>query len=412
MYKKSSFDFGLKVLSNILVMPLALTAAALSENKSRQSSSSTVKSVQRQKHHVSIESGHEPSIVDLMTPRLMYIRNDYNTRLKENKRVGNEISQTQKKIERLQGILSTFGQLKFVRRSIENRAQILSETLGTLWEKFHYTEIRIKNETLSSREDIPIRISADSATYFALFPIYDYSIINDLDKQCYGQEAFYHFDVPYICSLKFYSYQISFFDKLMVVASRKDFAIIDYSCIKSNVYQIYLSENIQGKDYGDRVQEKWLHACADGSRDLRYRYNPKILKVKYWYLAMKVRDKYDISLLFTDKDTAYKILSIINESTEAFCDKAITAADCINEDVRATLTESQAKLVAMIKMLGFQKNKYVSTKRPQIGSYVRRMRDDAILYVVSTPIDNGEYICYDFMSDKCFVYKKEALRLL
>lgn len=71
------------------------------------------------------------------------------------------------------------------------------------------------------------------------------------------------------------------------------------------------------------------------------------------------------------------------------------------------LDDVQKTFLKYIKNIGFQPSKHISTKRPQIGSYVRRKIDSAVLCVIW--ISDNIYTCYDFGNDICNIYNKNEL---
>lgn len=73
----------------------------------------------------------------------------------------------------------------------------------------------------------------------------------------------------------------------------------------------------------------------------------------------------------------------------------------------AKLDNTQETYLRYIKNIGFQPSKHISTKRPQIGSYVMRKTDYAVLCVIW--IFDNKYTCYDFNNDICSIYNKDEL---
>lgn len=74
------------------------------------------------------------------------------------------------------------------------------------------------------------------------------------------------------------------------------------------------------------------------------------------------------------------------------------------------LTEVEKDFLNSIKTMGFQRSKYISKSKPQLGSYVKHRGDGDVLVVIRI-MSGRRYVCYDFVKDECRLYYKEDLQL-
>ena len=167
-------------------------------------------------------------------------------------------------------------------------------------------------------------------------------------------------------------------------------------------------------NYGE-VKETWLHTCLNGTPDLRYRNNPKVYNVQYWNLSIKLHNLFDISILFSAENIAQEVYSLVDkrnlQSVENIkVNSNIYKIDNVHDDIIADLTDTQKELCNILKQIGFQQSKYVTQKRPQFGSYVRRRRDRSVLCVIGVS-PQQKFTCFDFVTQKCYIYNKEQLLL-
>lgn len=231
-----------------------------------------------------------------------------------------------------------------------------------------------------------------------------------------NHKVFFEFDIPSILTLNFKTFQIIFYDSVLIVTTKNDFAIINYSHISADIQQIHLLEKQLDSNinYGE-VKETWLHTCLNGTPDLRYRNNPKIYNVQYWNLSIKLHNLFDISILFSAENIAQEVYSLVGkrnlQSVENIkVNSNIYKIDNVHDDIIADLTDTQKELCNILKQIGFQQSKYVTQKRPQFGSYVRRRRDRSVLCVIGVS-PQQKFTCFDFVTQKCYIYNKEQLLL-
>lgn len=241
-------------------------------------------------------------------------------------------------------------------------------------------------------------------------------------------ESNFNYNYPAIGILKSRIIQLHLFHKGLIAIGKGAFGIVDYQDITAH----YTTVNIKTRytESGLKVVRKtWLHAKANGDRDLRYNENYEISLVEYGCLKLNFSDNLIINILFSDASYGKEVAKLFNltpikdnrvvpavpkEYTPA--DKKESIDTIISPKVytttykKATLTPTEQELCDAIRRYGKPLNTRIAYKRPQIGSSVKRRSDGAILEVINISIDH-KFKCYDFAKDGCYIYTRDELML-
>ncbi len=404
--KKSSLNFGTKVVSNILAWPIAIATSAV------------IDSIENNETHNFLSNNTPKLSLDEIIPiskltdeKYNYIKQDYKDKIAANKQIESVIDNLREKIKRLNYLSFLIGFITPIKQKLSKKVSFLEKKIKDLDLTKAIVEVDIK-EIVSNKNYNPVILSKSTNVYLVFNPIYDYYYGGNMYKNEREKMSFFTFNAPSILSLNFDTFQIIFYDSVLVIATENDFAIVCYSCIKTDLQQIHILEDKLDNNINySEVEETWLHTCLDGTPDLRYRNNPKVYSIKYWNLSINVRDSFNISLLFTDKEVSqyiYNLLSCTN--LHVVNNKEQSLSKSLYNETLADLTDRQKELCNILKQIGFQPSKYITQKRPQFGSYVKRRRDQAVLCVIEITLQQ-RFICFDFVTQECYIYKKEDLLL-
>lgn len=410
--KKSSLRLGTKVISNMLAWPVAIAASVVIDSMGRTKINETPHSLCDNKDFDIDEIISKYILTD---KEYNYIKQSYKEKITINTQIDLAISDLKKKIRKDNILLSLIGFVPFFKRKLSAKVFVLKEKIHSLALEKKNIEIDIQDiECISESETITF--ADNSCMYLVFSPVYDYCNVENKYSIVRGRLPFFTFNIPNIVSFNFGVIQICFYNSLLIIATKKDFAIINYSHIKASLQIVHVIEN-QIEDNINYVEVKttWLHTCLDGTPDLRYRYNPKVYDLSYWNLSIKLHDSFNFSILFTEKTVAQAVYNLIIGGKLETAEHFDTISNDYNvnnisDEIPANISDAQKRLCDIIKQVGIQPNKYITKKKPQLGSYVKRRRDQAILCVIGIS-PRQEFTCFDFMRQECYVYKKEDLLL-
>ena len=180
--------------------------------------------------------------------------------------------------------------------------------------------IPISNALSQQCQHCILSLSTNSIVYLQFKLVHEYCLIaNQFTPIDNTTAEHYKLDTDSLLSLKFKSFQLYFFDFILVIETSKDYAILDYSDLSINIEEIHVYEKElkQNIDYGNHVNETWLHPRLNGEPDLRFSYNPKIYDVIYSHLSIDIYRSFHISLLFSDIQTAHDLYTFIKSKLNA-----------------------------------------------------------------------------------------------
>ena len=337
-----------------------------------------------------------------------YIKQNYRNKISTNEGIESIIADTNKKLKRINTLSSLIGFITPIRNILSKKAHTLEDKIKKLTLKKEIAVVNLR-EIIHQYEHNRITLPKNNNVYLVFSPVYNNYYAENMYVIERNHKVFFEFDIPSILTLNFKTFQIIFYDSVLIVTTKNDFAIINYSHISADIQQIHLLEKQLDSNinYGE-VKETWLHTCLNGTPDLRYRNNPKVYNVQYWNLSIKLHNLFDISILFSAENIAQEVYSLVGkinlQSVENIkVNSNIYKIDNVHDDIIADLTDTQKELCNILKQIGFQQSKYVTQKRPQFGSYVRRRRDRSVLCVIGVS-PQQKFTCFDFVTQKCYIY--------
>ena len=405
--KKSSFNFGAKVVSNIIAWPITMAASAVLDSTDYTKTNGTFSSYPDYDQQASIDE--VIPISKLSDKKYNSIKQDYKDKIISNEKLETIITDINQKLKRVNYLSSFVGFISPLKKVLSKKACILEKKIQELTLTKKTTEIDIR-EITNQKGHNQITLPQNSNVYLVFNSVHDYYYADNMYVIEREDKAFFEFNIPSILTLNFKAFQIIFYDSVLIITTKNDFAIINYSHAKVDIQQIHVLEKQLDSNIDYKiVKETWLHTCLNGTPDLRYRNNPKVYEVQYWSLSISLHNSFNICILFTAENIAQKIHNLITQSNL----KAVKYNEIdsnIYDETIVNLTDTQKELCNIIKQIGFQPSKYITQKRPQFGSYVKRRRDQAILCVIEVS-SQQKFTCFDFTTQKCYIYKKEQLLL-
>lgn len=431
MYRKSSYRSGEKILSGLILGGLGLIATAASSTSSSKGSSS------RKRKALSEQNAYTPpprpisiedSLINRMTSeKFCQLKDDYDTVVLNNKLINNQIGKLKNKVK-LNGFLRSIFYLIPKYRSVFGE-KITSIKSSIIQKEQEIVEPIINTNTLLD-DDIPeIPFVNRGKIIMAFYNVTSETYLNE-DKTLNVSElneSSFNYNSPAIGTLKSRVIQLHLFHKGLIAMGKGAFGIVDYQDITAH----YTIVNIKTRyaESGLKVVRKtWLHAKANGDRDLRYNENYEISLVEYGCLKLNFSDNLIINVLFSDASYGKEVANLFNltpikdtrvTTSTPKIDSSTYKDNIVTSDIskvytttynKATLTQTEKELCDAIRRYGKPLNTRIAYKRPQIGSSVKRRSDGAILEVINISMDH-KFKCYDFAKDDCFIYTRDELML-
>lgn len=311
--KKSSLNFGTKITSKLLAWPIAMTASATIDSIENIKTNEKYKSLSNNDHNSYINE--IIPIATLADNEYDYIKQNYRENIIANNQTEAMITDIKNEIKKSRNLLSLIGFIPPIKRKISKKISILEEKIKVLTLSKKTIEIDIESITLQ-KEYNPIFLSGKTNVYLTFNPIYDYYSTENMYTIERRRISFFPFNIPSLLSLNFKTFQIGFYNSVLIITTQNDFAIISYSHIKTNIQNVHIIEKqLVGNIKYENVKETWLHTCLNGTPDLRYRDNPKVYNVEYWNLSINIRNSFNVNILFTDKKIVqdlYNLITCIN----------------------------------------------------------------------------------------------------
>lgn len=430
MYRKSSYRSGEKILSGLILGGLGLVAAAASSTStSKGSSNRTRKSVANQNIYspppkpLSIED----SILNRLTSNnFRKVKENYDTVVFNNIQINNRISKLRQK-GRWNNILRTLFYFIPKWRSFFD-AKLYDLNISLVQEQSNIITPIIDIDSLLDNDLPEIPLVNKGKILMAFYNVSSESYLNDHKTLNVSDplENYFNYNGKAIGVLHSRLIQLHLFTKGVLVMGKNTFGIVDYSDITSYYTTLYIKTRYV--ESGLKVVRKtWLHAKANGDRDMRYSENYEINLIEYGCLKLNFNDNLTINILFSDASYGKEVAKVFNVTSiqttvppAPIIHKYQDKKECsiVSETpkvytttyIKATLTQTEKELCDAIRRYGKPLNTRIAYKRPQIGSSVKRRSDGAILEVVNISIDH-KFKCYDFAKDDCFLYTRDELML-
>lgn len=430
MYRKSSYRSGEKILSGLILGGLGLVAAAASSTStSKGSSNRTRKSVANQNIYspppkpLSIED----SILNRLTSdNFRKVKENYDTVVFNNIQINNRISKLRQK-GRWNNILRTLFYFIPKWRSFFD-AKLYDLNISLVQEQSNIITPIIDIDPLLDNDLPEIPLVNKGKILMAFYNVSSESYLNDHKTLNVSDplENYFNYNGKAIGVLHSRLIQLHLFTKGVLVMGKNTFGIVDYSDITSYYTTLYIKTRYV--ESGLKVVRKtWLHAKANGDRDMRYSENYEINLIEYGCLKLNFNDNLTINILFSDASYGKEVAKVFNVTSiqttvppAPIIHKYQDKKECsiVSETpkvytttyIKATLTQTEKELCDAIRRYGKPLNTRIAYKRPQIGSSVKRRSDGAILEVVNISIDH-KFKCYDFAKDDCFLYTRDELML-
>lgn len=431
-YSKSHYRSGERIFSGIILGGLGLLATAASSASTPKSTST------RKRKAVSEQNAYTPpprpisiedSLINRMTSeKFCQLKDDHDTIVLNNKLINNQIGKLKNKVQLNSFLRSLFYLIPKYRSVFEEKITSIKDSII---QKEQEIVEPIINTNILLDDDIPeIPLVNRGKIIMAFYNVTSETYLNEHKTLNVSEvhESNFNYNYPAIGILKSRIIQLHLFHKGLIAIGKGAFGIVDYQDITAH----YTTVNIKTRytESGLKVVRKtWLHAKANGDRDLRYNENYEISLVEYGCLKLNFSDNLIINILFSDASYGKEVAKLFNltpikdnrvvpavpkEYTPA--DKKESIDTIISPKVytttykKATLTPTEQELCDAIRRYGKPLNTRIAYKRPQIGSSVKRRSDGAILEVINISIDH-KFKCYDFAKDGCYIYTRDELML-
>ena len=425
MYKKSSYRYGEKILSNFIKVGIGLITAVV--NSADLSSSDISDSPQISVNDLIVQS--------LTSEKFHFVRDNYISVVHRNKLLKKRILSLRLKII-LDFILMIFCCLipKY-KNSLNKKIKAFNEAVELIKNKISEPIIDVSSlfddncsvNTLLNRGKIRI----------TFHNVCDYTFLNGYIDIAEKYDKYFKCSATAVGEFKSKQMQLYLYSKGLVVMRKNVFAVVDYKNVTSNFTKLYVKTDTV-EDGIRKVGTTWRYSKINGDRDLRYNDNYEIDIVEYGCLRLELDNKLTINLLFSDVSYGRDVSKIFNNVSidkEVSKEINIKSIKSINKDSeicnrnsrnrmeenfiddnikitynKAETTDFEDKLIRIIKDYGKPLNSRIAYKCPKIGSSVKRRGDGAILYVINITPDN-KLKCFDFEKNECFLYRREELML-
>lgn len=431
MYSKSSYRSSEKILSGLILGGLGLISAAVSSTSNSKGTST------RKRKAVFEQSTYTPppkplSIEDSLIKRMTseqfsQLKDDFDTVVLNNKLISNQIGKLRKKIK-LNNFLRSLFYLTPKYRSFFNDKN--TSINSSIIQKEQEMDDPIINVNTLLNNDLPYSMLVNRGKIImAFYDVNSESYINEHKTFNVSEvyESNFNYNHPAMGIFKSRIIQLHLFHQGLIAIGKGAFGIVDYHDITAH----YTTINIKTRyvENGLKIIRKtWLHAKANGDRDLRYNENYEINLVEYGCLKLNFNDNLIINLLFSDASYGKEVASLFNltpikdtrvitttsKTDSHMCKGDITISDTSKVNIttynKATLTQPEKEFCDAIRRYGKPLNTRIAYKCPQIGSSVKRRSDGAVLEVINISMDH-KFKCYDFAKGECYIYTREELML-
>lgn len=177
----------------------------------------------------------------------------------------------------------------------------------------------LKKHLMSSK----LLISNESCSYFDSQRVYNSFILNRVKAQISFNPNTYINYCPAL-TISAPNIDLFFLGEGIVVKGNGKFAIIDYE----NLNPIYQEVRVKENEYFDTEgyildSYTFLHSRNDGGADLRYSYNPTIPIIKYGNLSLKMNEDLTLNLFFNNYTVGLKLYEVINNNSYCTNDRGV-----------------------------------------------------------------------------------------
>ena len=231
------------------------------------------------------------------------IRKEYYDLVSTNKIIEEKKCNIYQEIDKYKLKLKRFGFIHKYKNKYSAIIKMLSNEISSLENSIKQPIINLNNATTNNSKCVE---NKDEVYLIIDNNIYPYKTVDfkNLSKSRIEKRSFFKIDITPITSLCFNSIQFYFYDELMLIMSRKNFAIIDYNniSIKTRVILIEPKPSKYSTNF-KTTYKKWLHSCLDGTPDLRFSYNYERIIVQATIVDLNIYSQ-KISLIFNEKENA------------------------------------------------------------------------------------------------------------
>ena len=421
MYKKSSYRTGERLLGNIFSGGIGLLSLLADTGDARKSISYS-KSSKSDLYIPKISTIDDSIINKITTKNYAELKENYESIIKNNKIIKQQIKELKIKKFKYKILKLLFYCVPSYRNIYDNKVKyytsLILEKKQSIFNPL-IDVIKLLNNnvypTLENRGKISV----------AFENIKDESFIEEqsLLKISEDKSNFFNYNGNAISCLKSNLLQIHLFHNGIILMTKDTFAIVDYNNITSRFEIIHMKTFTTESDV-NVISNTWIHTKADGDRDMRYKENYEVNLVEYACLRLEFREDFIINILFSDILYGKKIAELFNVSILNIDKKVVKPKKKSNREERnnsnknkqvpisykkAVLTPPEEKLCELLKQYGKPLNQRIAYKKPQIGSSVKRLSDNAVLQVINVSAD--KFKCFDFEKKECYIYTREELLL-
>ena len=288
MYKKSSYRSGEKILSGIILGGLGLLATAASAASTPPSSSTRKKVLPAPNTYTPPPKplSIEDSIINSMTSdRFSKIKGDYDSIVGNNQLIDNQLSKLRYQVKWNRFLKSLFYLIAKFRLAFEEKIDYLNASIAQKEQEI--VEPIININTLLD-DDLPeSQLINRGKIIMAFYNVSSETYLNEHKTLNVSElhENRFNYNNPAIGTLKSRIIQLHLFHKGLVVMGKGTFGVVDYHDITSHYTSVYIKTRYV--ESGLKVVRKtWLHAKANGDRDMRYSENYEINLVEYGCLKL------------------------------------------------------------------------------------------------------------------------------
>lgn len=324
--KKSSLNFGTKLVSKMIAVPIA---AALEVPTSKRSNRVTnVRTVTDNSYKREIENTISFSLntINLLTSdKYRHIITDLEKLSKENQILESIMVSKEAELRRLKFRKMLFMLFPNAKKKIKEEILNLKNEIAVLDDKKQEEILDVeelinaeKEEKISSFEkqlaiSKPI-ISNDSISLFDIQRILSSTMLNRVKTQILFTPNLYMNRCPVLTITAQYI-DLYFFGAGIIIKHKGMFAIIDYDDIKFEYSEVRIKEdecfNVNGHTLDGYT---FLYSRNDGGADLRYSYNPQLPIVKYGKMSLGMNDSSTINIFFSNFDIGSQLYGVIATS--------------------------------------------------------------------------------------------------
>ena len=320
--KKSSYNYGSRILGKMIAMPISLLSSAIFDSSHTSRLSSVSGSNISAKKEFDLHNWYILRLIKQLDDlKYAYLKNDYKNQLNSNEQLDIRIISLRKKVNKLFSIASISKIFPPLKKKIEAKIDDLYNNINSLSNRKTTPTINIQSTILHTYSDISVPVPEHTNIYLVFAKAYPYIMTKRMFKLKSNSVCeYFKSDAKSICVLQFDGFNLSFYDSVMMIASLDDFFVVGYSDVSCNMQQIpVMEEKLDAHvNYEDGIRKTYLHSCLDGTPDLRYNYNPQVFFVNYWYLDISFNSA-NLCLLITNGSLAKSIFNLVSKGT---CNKS------------------------------------------------------------------------------------------